>query len=96
MRRGCWDSSSLSSSSSLRQECSSEKRDGEEKSAALKAGKGKVRKLIDNYGNVFTYSVNIRVIPLLGLTAGFFSGLLGIGVPIHLSAATSMFIMIFT
>lgn len=71
---------------------------------------GKVRRLVDNYGKVFTYSVNFWLIPFLGLVAGFFSGLLGIGggsvlvpamnlgigVPIHITVATSMFIMIFT
>jgi len=86
------------------------KRNIEERNTARKARRGKIRRLIDNQGNIFTYSVNIWVIPFLGLTAGFFSGLLGIGggavlvpamnlgigVPIHLSAATSMFIMIFT
>ncbi len=72
--------------------------------------KGKVRRLVDNYGTVFTYSVNFWLIPFLGFVAGFFSGLLGIGggsvlvpamnlavgVPIHITVATSMFIMIFT
>ena len=86
------------------------KRNIEERNTARKARRGKIRRLIDNQGSIFTYSVNIWVIPFLGLTAGFFSGLLGIGggamlvsamnlgveVPIHLSAATSMFIMIFT
>jgi len=73
-------------------------------------GKGRIRKLVDSYGNTFTYSVNFLFIPILGLVAGFFSGLLGIGggavlvpamnmavgVPIHITVATSMFIMIFT
>jgi len=82
----------------------------EEKNAARKVKRGKNRKLIDSYGYIFTYSVDIRVIPFLGLAAGFSSGLLGIGggavlvpamnlgigVPIHIAAATSMFIMIFT
>ena len=86
------------------------KRKGEDKNMVRKVGRGKTRKLIDSYGDVFTYSVDIRVIPFLGLAAGFSSGLLGIGggavlvpamnlgigVPIHIAAATSMFIMIFT
>jgi len=68
------------------------------------------RKIIDNYGEKFIYSVDLRFTPILGLAAGFFSGLLGIGggsilvpamnlivgVPMHLSIATSMFIMVFT
>ena len=68
------------------------------------------RKIIDNYGETFIYSVDLRLTPILGLSAGFFSGLLGIGggsilvpamnliigVPMHLSIATSMFIMVFT
>ena len=86
------------------------KRMVKEKIDVRKTGDGKTRKIIDNYGNIFTYSVNIRLIPFLGLTAGFFSGLLGIGggavlvpamnlgigMPIHIATATSMFIMIFT
>jgi len=86
------------------------KRKEESKNVMEKVKKGKSRKLIDNHGNIFTYSMNIRIIPFLGFTAGFFSGLLGIGggavlvpamnlgigVPIHVAAATSMFIMIFT
>ncbi len=72
--------------------------------------KGKFRKLIDSYGKTFTYSVNFWLTPILGLVTGFLSGLLGIGggsmlvpamnlaigVPIHITVATSMFIMIFT
>ncbi|MCD6538841.1 sulfite exporter TauE/SafE family protein [Candidatus Bathyarchaeota archaeon] len=68
------------------------------------------RKIIDSYGETFIYSVDPRLTPILGLAAGFFSGLLGIGggsilvpamnliigVPMHLSIATSMFIMVFT
>jgi len=82
----------------------------EDKNAAGKIKRGKTRRLIDRYGHSFTYSADIRVILLLGLAAGFSSGLLGIGggavlvpamnlgigVPIHIAAATSMFIMIFT
>jgi hypothetical protein len=72
--------------------------------------RGKIRRLIDNYGRVFTYSVNFRLIPFLGFVTGFSSGLLGIGggsmlvpilhlavgVPIHITVATSMLTMIFT
>jgi len=86
------------------------KRKEESKRVVGKVKKGKIRRLIDNHGNIFTYSMDIRIIPFLGFTAGFFSGLLGIGggavlvpamnlglgVPIHVTAATSMFIMIFT
>ena len=86
------------------------KRKEKDEDAVGKVKAGKPRKLVDNYGNVFTYSMNVWVIPFLGLAAGFFSGLLGIGggavlvpamnlgigVPIHVTAATSMFIMIFT
>ena len=86
------------------------KRKGKDEDAVGKVKAGKPRKLVDNYGNVFAYSMNVWVIPFLGLAAGFFSGLLGIGggavlvpamnlgigVPIHVTAATSMFIMIFT
>jgi len=68
------------------------------------------RKIIDNYGETFIYSVDLQLTPILGLAAGFFSGLLGIGggsilvpamnlivgFPMHLSITTSMFIMIFT
>ena len=74
-----------------------------------KAGKKK-RRIIDSYGKIFTYSVNLWAVPLLGFAGGFSSGLLGIGggsvlvpamnlvlgVPIHVAVATSMFIMIFT
>jgi len=76
----------------------------------IRVKNGKIRKLVDSYGKVFTYSVNFWLTPVLGLVAGFFSGLLGIGggavlvpamnlaigVPIHITVATSMFIMIFT
>ena len=84
---------------------------GESKSedSANKRGKKK-RRIIDSYGKIFTYSVNLWAVPLLGFAGGFSSGLLGIGggsvlvpamnlvlgVPIHVAVATSMFIMIFT
>ena len=87
------------------------KRGKESKSedSANKRGKKK-RRIIDSYGKIFTYSVNLRAVPLLGFAGGFSSGLLGIGggsvlvpamnlvlgVPIHVAVATSMFIMIFT
>ena len=83
---------------------------GKDKNAARKVKSGKTREITDSQGDTFTYSVDIRVIPFLGLAAGFSSGLLGIGggavlvpamnlgigVPIHIAVATSMFIMIFT
>ena len=83
---------------------------GEDENTVRKVRRGKTRKLTDNYGKVFTYSIDTRMIPFLGFAAGFSSGLLGIGggavlvpamnlgigVPIHIAAATSMFIMIFT
>ena len=87
------------------------KRGKESKSedSANKRGKKK-RRIIDSYGKIFTYSVNLRAVPLLGFAGGFSSGLLGIGggsvlvpamnmvlgIPIHVAVATSMFIMIFT
>ena len=87
------------------------KRGKESKSedSANKRGKKK-RRIIDSYGKIFTYSVNLWAVPLLGFAGGFSSGLLGIGggsvlvpamnmvlgVPIHVTVATSMFIMIFT
>ena len=72
--------------------------------------RGKTRRLTDNYGRAFTYSVDIRLIPFSGFIAGFCSGILGIGggavlvpvmnlgigIPIHVTVATSMFIMVFT
>lgn len=75
-----------------------------------KLRRGRPRKLIDSRGDVFAYRVDLRLIPFLGLIAGFISGLLGIGggavlvpamnlavgVPIHVASATSMFIMVFT
>jgi len=86
------------------------KRRGEERDTVRKVKRGRTRKIIDTYGNVSIYSIDIRLIPFLGLAAGFSSGLLGIGggavlvpamnlgigVPIHIAVATSMFIMIFT
>ena len=86
-------------------------RKGKNKSedSANKRGKKK-RRIIDSYGKIFTYSVNLWAVPLLGFAGGFSSGLLGIGggsvlmpamnmvlgIPIHVAVATSMFIMIFT
>ena len=85
---------------------------GEESKSGDSANKRgeKKRRIIDSYGKVFTYSVNLRTVPLLGFAGGFSSGLLGIGggsvlvpamnmvlgIPIHVAVATSMFIMIFT
>ena len=86
------------------------KRREEKRKLKLKAENVRMRRLIDIYGNVFTYPLDIQLIPFLGFVASFSSGFLGIGggavlvpamnivigVPIHISAATSMFIMIFT
>jgi len=82
----------------------------EDENTVRRVRRGKIRKLRDSYEETFTYSVDIWAIPFLGFAAGFSSGLLGIGggavlvpamnlgigVPIHVAAATSMFIMIFT
>lgn len=71
---------------------------------------GLERRIVDNYNETFVYSVNVWLTPILGLAGGFFSGLLGIGggavlvpamnlalgVPMHITVATSMFIMVFT
>ena len=68
------------------------------------------RRLIDSDGKVFEYGANILLGSFLGFFGGASSGLLGIGggalivpilhfivgVPIHITVATSMFIMIFT
>ena len=82
-----------------------------EKEIDTKKVKGGIkRRIIDRYGVTFNYSVNVWLIPVLGLLGGFSSGLLGVGggsvlvpamnlalgVPIHITVATSMFIMIFT
>lgn len=85
---------------------------GEKKGESSVKGvrRGKLRRFVDGYGKVFNYSINVWVIPFLGFAAGFSSGLLGIGggsvlvpamnlgigIPIHITVATSMFIMIFT
>ncbi|RLG97271.1 sulfite exporter TauE/SafE family protein [Candidatus Bathyarchaeota archaeon] len=82
-----------------------------ERKEVLGRVKGRLeRRIVDNYNETFVYSVNTWLIPILGLAGGFFSGLLGIGggavlvpamnlalgVPIHITVATSMFIMVFT
>ena len=86
------------------------RRENKRKNSADKASGGKKRRIIDSYGEIFTYSVNFWATPFLGFVGGFCSGLLGIGggavlvpamnmalgVPIHVAVATSMFIMIFT
>ncbi len=75
-----------------------------------KESRGWSRKIIDRDGIEFLYQTDIRLTPFFGFSAGFFSGLLGIGggsllvpamhlgmgVPMHITVATSMFIMIFT
>jgi len=69
-----------------------------------------LRTLIDRDGKVFTYRPKLKEGLLLGFSAGFASGFLGIGggalmvpilnlvvgLPIHLAVATSMFIMVFS
>ncbi len=68
------------------------------------------RRLVDSNNNVFEYEANISSTFVLSFFGGISSGLLGIGggalivpilniaagLPIHISVATSMFIMIFT
>jgi len=68
------------------------------------------RSIVDSSGVVFDYNVNMRRGIPLSLLGGFSSGLLGIGggvvlmpvmvlgvgLPIHIAVATSMFVMIFT
>lgn len=68
------------------------------------------RKIVDSEGNVFEYDTNISLGLPLSFLGGLSSGLLGIGggalivpilhliigLPIHVTVATSMFIMIFT
>ncbi len=82
---------------------------GERKASGKVKGRLK-RRIVDNYDETFVYSVNVWLNGLLGLAGGFFSGLLGIGggavlvpamnlalgVPMHITVATSMFIMVFT
>jgi len=73
--------------------------------------KGKLyRKLVDSSGVVFKYTVDLRQGLSLLFLAGFLSGLLGVtggtmlipiysqvmGLPIHLSVATSLFTVVFT
>jgi len=87
-----------------------EMRSGGKKTSQI-VGEGiATRTLIDRDGTVFTYRPRLEVGLLLGFLAGFASGFLGIGggalmvpilnlvvgMPIHLSVATSMFIMIFS
>jgi uncharacterized membrane protein YfcA len=68
------------------------------------------RRLVDSDGKVFEYDSNILLSSFLAFFGGFSSGFLGIGggslmvpilhlvanLPIHLTVATSMFIMIFS
>jgi uncharacterized membrane protein YfcA len=68
------------------------------------------RRLVDSDGKVFEYDADILLGSLLAFFGGFSSGLLGIGggsvmvpilhlvanLPMHVTVATSMFIMIFT
>jgi hypothetical protein len=68
------------------------------------------RKIVDSVGTIFEYDANVPVGLVLGFFGGLSSGLLGIGgeslmvpilhltmgFPMHVTVATSMFIMIFT
>ena len=76
----------------------------------LRAQRSWHRKIIDSDGNVFEYDTNVNSGLALSFLGGLSSGLLGIGggslmvpilhlimsIPIHITVATSMFIMIFT
>jgi hypothetical protein len=84
--------------------------EGEKTDQKLVSERVATRTLIDRDGTVFRYRPRLKVGLLLGFLAGFASGFLGIGggalmvpilnlvvgMPIHLSVATSMFIMIFS
>jgi len=88
----------------------SENEEGSALSKDLNKGGESTRTLIDRDGKVFTYRPKLKVGLLLGFSAGFASGFLGIGggalmvpilnlvvgLPIHLAVATSMFIMVFS
>jgi len=68
------------------------------------------RKIVDSVGTIFEYDANVPVGLVLGFFGGLSSGLLGIGggslmvpilhltmgFPMHVTVATSMFIMVFT
>jgi len=68
------------------------------------------RRLVDSEGNIFEYDTNVGLGLVLSFLGGLSSGFLGIGggsvmvpvlhltmsLPMHVAAATSMFIMIFT
>jgi len=75
-----------------------------------KIGKSRRRKITDSDGNIFEYDTNVNLGLILSFFGGLASGLLGIGggsvmvpvlhlilnFPMHITVATSMFIMIFT
>jgi uncharacterized membrane protein YfcA len=75
-----------------------------------KAGKMWHRKIVDSGGAIFEYDANVTLGLVLSFFGGLSSGLLGIGggallvpilnltmnFPMHVTVATSMFIMIFT
>ncbi len=72
--------------------------------------RGWLRRIVDSEGNVFEYNTNMSLGLALGFLGGLSSGFLGIGggslmvpilhlivgLPFHVTVATSMFIMIFT
>ena len=76
----------------------------------VKSSKLSHRRLVDSCGKVFEYDANILLAFVLAFFGGLSSGLLGIGggalivpilniaagMPMHVTVATSMFIMIFT
>jgi uncharacterized membrane protein YfcA len=80
------------------------------KSQPLPAGSKNTCRIVDRYGEVFTYAFNRYLGVGFSLVVGFVAGLLGIGggvihvpllvyglcFPVHIATATSHFILIFT
>ena len=76
----------------------------------LKAQRSWHRRIVDSDGNIFEYDTNVSLGLVLSFLGGLSSGFLGIGggavivpilhfimgLPIHVTVATSMFVMIFT
>ncbi|MCK4475033.1 sulfite exporter TauE/SafE family protein [Candidatus Bathyarchaeota archaeon] len=76
----------------------------------LSTGRGVQRRIVGSDGSVFEYDANVRLGLALSFFGGFASRLLGIGggsvlvpimtlamcIPMHVTVATSMFIMVFT